>query len=108
MHITRPILTVNDRYNAFVVTDHNDEGLERAFATQKLAREKYNDQVKVLIGEVSYCAHGFPAHSCQEWSNCRMHMGLIGLKEYIPTTKYPTDEDIQQIINATHAQVPLN
>jgi len=76
-------------FNAFVVTDHNGD-LDRAHATQQLAREKYNDKIKVLIGE--------------EWSNCRMHMGLLGLKEFVPTTKTPTDVEIQQVINATHAQ----
>ena len=31
-----------------IVTDHND--LKGAFETQKLAREKYDDKIKVLIG----------------------------------------------------------
>jgi predicted metal-dependent phosphoesterase TrpH len=75
-------------YNAMVITDHND--IQRAFDTQKLAREKYDDKIKVLVGE--------------EWSNCRMHMGLLGLKEFVPIPKYPTDLEIQQVINTTHAQ----
>ena len=35
-------------YNAMVISEHNN--LEGALVTQKLAREKYNDKIKVLIG----------------------------------------------------------
>eukprot|EP01133_Synstelium_polycarpum_P005637 gene5637-6506_t len=73
-------------YNAMVVTDHNT--MDGAFVAQKIAREKYNDQIKVLVG--------------MEWSNCRVHLNFIGINETVTPIKNPTDLDIQLAINRTH------
>lgn len=75
-------------YNAVVITEHNDVGSGQL--VQKVARERYNDTIKVIVGE--------------EWTNCRMHMGMLGLKQGIPVPKDPTDENIQQYIADVHAQ----
>ncbi len=36
-----------------------------------------------------------------------MHMGLLGLKDFIEVPKNPTDDQIRAVINNTHAQVSL-
>ena len=36
-------------YNAMIITDHNE--IEPAFAAQTLARQKYSDKMKVLVGQ---------------------------------------------------------
>jgi len=74
-------------YNAVVITDHN--WIDTAFEAQKLAREKYNDSIKVIVG--------------MEYTNCRLHMGLVGITEYIEVLKTPTDEQLQEVINKVHA-----
>eukprot|EP00026_Physarum_polycephalum_P007152 Phypoly_transcript_07208.p1 GENE.Phypoly_transcript_07208~~Phypoly_transcript_07208.p1 ORF type:complete len:396 (+),score=59.16 Phypoly_transcript_07208:348-1535(+) len=75
-------------YNAVVLTEHNT--IENSLEVQKVAREKYNDQLKVLIG--------------MEWTNCRMHMGLLGISKAVDVPKLPTDQEIQDVINNVHAQ----
>ncbi|KYR02290.1 hypothetical protein DLAC_01122 [Tieghemostelium lacteum] len=75
-------------YNAMFVTDHNT--LSGGIETQKIAREKYNDQIKVLVG--------------YEWSNCRVHLNFIGINESITPIQDPTDEEIQDAINQAHQQ----
>jgi len=75
-------------FNAMVVSEHNaiDGGIE----TRDLARKKYNDKMKVLVA--------------QEYSCCRIHMNLVNIKEAIEATAWPTDEELQRVINETHNQ----
>eukprot|EP01111_Echinosteliopsis_oligospora_P012018 TRINITY_DN4080_c0_g1_i2.p1 TRINITY_DN4080_c0_g1~~TRINITY_DN4080_c0_g1_i2.p1 ORF type:complete len:212 (+),score=50.35 TRINITY_DN4080_c0_g1_i2:22-657(+) len=75
-------------YNVMVVTDYNN--LDGALATRDLARSKYNDFIKVLIGE--------------EWSNCAIHMGFIGISEPVGLSKNPTNDEIKQAIQNVHNQ----
>jgi len=73
-------------YNAMALTDHNT--LSGGLEAQKIAREKYSDKIKVLVG--------------MEWTSCRLHLNLIGINETIPGSAIPTDEEIQSVINKTH------
>jgi len=76
-------------FNAMVVSQHNL--VSNAFEVQKIAREKYNDKIKVIVG--------------QEYSCCRIHMNLLGIKEVImPTNGFPTDDELKRAINETHRQ----
>jgi len=74
-------------YNAMIVTDHNT--VKGSIVTQQIAREKYNDKIKVLLG--------------QEWSNCRVHLNFIGINQTITPIKSPTDQEIQDAINQVHS-----
>eukprot|EP01132_Coremiostelium_polycephalum_P002543 gene2543-3146_t len=73
-------------YNAMFVTDHNT--VDGGIAAQKIAREKYNDKIKVIVG--------------MEWSNCRCHLNFIGINQTLTPIKNPTDQEIQNIINQVH------
>ncbi|KAF2074359.1 hypothetical protein CYY_004335 [Polysphondylium violaceum] len=73
-------------YNAMIVTDHNE--LRGSLVAQQIAREKYNDKIKVLTG--------------LEWSNCRCHLNFIGINQTITPIKNPTDQDIQNAIKQVH------
>jgi predicted metal-dependent phosphoesterase TrpH len=75
-------------FNATVITGHNS--LMPAKRTRDLARAEYDAELKVLLG--------------MEWTNCRMHMNLIGIEHEPSNWKFPTDEQIQQVIAETHAQ----
>lgn len=76
-------------FNAIAVTDHNN--IVGALETQRIAREKYNDTIKVLVGT--------------EWTTNRIHMSLIGINKmvYVPYGT-PSDEHIKKAISDTHAQ----
>ena len=80
-------------YNAMVLTDHNTfKGIEEI---RSLARTRYNDTIKVLIGT--------------EWTTRRLHLNLIlppNATDYdhlTPPGWDPSDAQIQQIIIDTHA-----
>ena len=76
-------------FNAMILTDHDN--IEGAKIAQKIAREKYNDTIKVIIG--------------QEWTTSRIHMNLLGISDLVPKPiGAPTDNDIKAAINNTHAQ----
>lgn len=75
-------------YNAVVLTEHNTIG--ESLNVQKVAREKYSDKIKVLIG--------------MEWTNCGMHMGMLGITKAPNVPKNPTDQEIQDVINDVHSQ----
>lgn len=76
-------------YNAVVLTEHNT--VEYSKKVQQVARtDKYKDRIKVLIG--------------QEWTNCVMHMGMLGISEYVPVPKYPTTDQIRDVIKNVHDQ----
>lgn len=75
-------------FNATVITGHNS--LMPAKRTRDLARAEYSAELKVLLG--------------LEWTNCRMHMNLIGIEHEPPNWKYPSDEQIKQVIDFTHEQ----
>jgi len=74
-------------YTAMILSDHND--VEGGIVAQKIAREKYNDQIKVIVA--------------QEYSCCRIHMNLIGINQTVPSYAFPSDEQLQEAINMTHA-----
>ncbi len=76
-------------YNACVITDHGT--IDNAVAARTIARQKFNNTIKVLIGE--------------EWSTHRFHMNLLNLTSAVPIlTDDPTDGQIQDAIDAAHAQ----
>lgn len=75
-------------FNATVITGHNS--LMPAKRTRDLARAEYDSELKVLLG--------------MEWTNCRMHMNLIGIEHEPPNWKYPSDEQVKQVIDMTHEQ----
>lgn len=75
-------------FNATIITGHNT--LDSALAARDIAREKYNDTIKVILG--------------MEWTSCRLHMNLIGISEPVRLIPDPTDADIKQIIDDTHKQ----
>jgi len=75
-------------FNAIAITDHNT--IDGALEGRQIAQAKYSDQIVVIIGE--------------EWTNCRVHMGFLGLTEVVPPIKNPTDQDIQDAINNVHRQ----
>jgi hypothetical protein len=75
-------------FNAAVITDHH--AIQGALEAQRIAREKYNDTFKVIIG--------------QEWSNNRIHMNFIGINQLIFPAMTSTDTDIKSAIDAAHAQ----
>jgi len=78
-------------FNAAVISDHNTA--KGGSIAQQIAREKYSDQIKVLVAE--------------EYTCCRLHMNLIfppwiNATGLINSTAWPTDEELQQVINQTH------
>ncbi|KAG0095974.1 hypothetical protein BGZ93_005156 [Podila epicladia] len=75
-------------YNAVIVTDHNT--IRGGLAAQKIAKEKYADQITVIPGMELTC--------------CRLHMNLIGINETIDIaiTKWPTDDQLRATIKRTH------
>lgn len=75
-------------YNAMILSDHNT--VKGGTVAQQIAREKYDDKIKVLVA--------------QEYTCCRIHMNLVGINATIPSVAWPTDEDIMSIVNQTHAQ----
>eukprot|EP01114_Cavostelium_apophysatum_P000824 TRINITY_DN10726_c0_g1_i1.p1 TRINITY_DN10726_c0_g1~~TRINITY_DN10726_c0_g1_i1.p1 ORF type:complete len:404 (-),score=91.11 TRINITY_DN10726_c0_g1_i1:2-1213(-) len=79
-------------YNAAIITNHNT--IAKGYQAQQIARQKYPNQIKVLVG--------------QEYSSCRIHMGLIfppnvNVTAPIPSSAWPTDEEIKEVINMTHS-----
>ncbi|GAM21139.1 hypothetical protein SAMD00019534_043140 [Acytostelium subglobosum LB1] len=79
---------IKNGFNAMVLTDHNTAS--GGVAGQRIALEKYSDKIVVIPGI--------------EWTNCRCHMGLIGLTEDVPLYKFPTNEQIKEIIDLTHSK----
>ncbi|KAF8468324.1 Polymerase/histidinol phosphatase-like protein [Kalaharituber pfeilii] len=81
-------------FNAVVVSDHNT--LSGGLAAQKYANERYNTPAETSILVI-------PAI---EYTTCRIHMALIGLTKPIPppSAAWPSDEDLQSVIEQTHAQ----
>lgn len=73
-------------FNAAIITGHNS--LEPAKRVRDIARAKYDDKFKVLVG--------------MEYTNCRIHMNLIGLDVEPPLYKMPSDEELQSVIEFTH------
>eukprot|EP01133_Synstelium_polycarpum_P016670 gene16670-19811_t len=78
---------IKNGYNAMVLTDHNKirGGLEGA----KIAKEKYSKQIVVIPGI--------------EWTNCRCHMGLLGIKQDVKLYKFPTNAQIKETIDKVHS-----
>ncbi|KAG2172323.1 hypothetical protein INT43_004865 [Umbelopsis isabellina] len=75
-------------YNAVIVSDHNT--IEGGLAAEKLALAEYNNTITVI-----------PAI---EYSCCRLHMNLIGINGTVKIgPPVPTDQDLQAVINQTHA-----
>ncbi|CAG8679828.1 18143_t:CDS:2 [Racocetra persica] len=73
-------------YNAIVVSDHNT--IEGALEAQKIANEKYNNQITVIPG-MEY----------------RIHMQFIGIQSnpFGPFNKpYPTNEELKNMIDQVH------
>jgi len=77
-------------YNAAVITDH--QAIDGAMEAQRIAREKYNDTFKVIVGE--------------EWTNVRVHMNLIGIQQTVAPVLIvnATDDQIKTAIQETHRQ----
>ncbi len=83
-------------FNACVISDHSS--LEGAIEARAIARQKYNDSIKVLLG-------------C-EWTSEFIHLNLIGIsadfEQYFTTNPakapfFPTNIQVQEIIQAAHA-----
>lgn len=83
-------------FNACVISDHSN--LEAAIEARTIARQKYNDSIKVLLGA--------------EWTSENIHLNLIGINatfeqyftDHPPAAPFfPTNEQIQEIIQTTHA-----
>lgn len=79
-------------YNAMILTDHNTfKGVEEI---RTLARTKYNDSIKVLIGT--------------EWTTRRIHLNLIlppnatDYSQLTPPGWSVSDAEIQAVIHDTH------
>ncbi len=83
-------------FNAAVITDHNT--ISGALAARDIARARYNDSFKVIIG--------------MEWTTERIHMNIIGTSDdfvrhfswmgnHVPS--HPSDDDIRQVIHDAHA-----
>ncbi len=75
-------------FNAMALTDH--DRIDGALEAQRIAREKYNDTIKVLVG--------------MEWTTSRIHMNLLGISSWIFVPAIGTDTEIQAAIASTHAQ----
>jgi predicted metal-dependent phosphoesterase TrpH len=75
-------------FNVAVITGHNTLGT--ANNTRLIAQEKYDDQIKIIMG--------------MEYSNCRIHMNLINIEVAPPIYANPTDEQLQEVIDFVHAQ----
>ena len=85
-------------YNAAIITDHNT--LQGALKTREIARGKFNTSFKVIPG--------------LEWTTKRIHLNIFGISEefidyfssgnFSSVPKNPTDSEIQNIINLTHAK----
>ncbi|KAK9767514.1 hypothetical protein K7432_002656 [Basidiobolus ranarum] len=80
-------LSIANGYNAIVVSDHNT--IEGGLEAQRIAREKYKDQIVVIPG--------------QEYSSCRIHMNFLNINETIPFgPPFPTNEDLRKAIDRVH------
>ncbi|EGC29574.1 hypothetical protein DICPUDRAFT_6598, partial [Dictyostelium purpureum] len=75
-------------YNVMFMTDHNM--ISGGLAGQKIAQEKYSDQILVIPGI--------------EWTNCRCHLNLIGIEEDVPLIKWPTNQEIKELIDYVHSK----
>jgi hypothetical protein len=76
-------------YNACIITDHDT--IEGAIVAQQFARTYYNDVIKVIVG--------------MEWSTDRIHLNFLNVSVAIPNpSDNPTDQQIQDVIDACHAQ----
>ncbi|EGC39515.1 hypothetical protein DICPUDRAFT_74920 [Dictyostelium purpureum] len=75
-------------YNVMFMTEHNriNGGLEG----ERIAKEKYSDKIIVIPGV--------------EWTNCRCHLGLIGIRENVPSIKWPTNNEIKDLIEWVHSK----
>lgn len=85
-------------FNALVVSDHNT--LTGALAAQSYANTVYNvdsSNPRILV---------IPAI---EHTTCRIHMQIVGLTSPIPAPKkaFPTDAELQSVIDQAHAQGAL-
>ncbi|EGG23690.1 hypothetical protein DFA_05824 [Cavenderia fasciculata] len=78
---------IKNGFNAMIVTDHNT--VSGGLAAEKLAKEKYQEKIVVIPGI--------------EWTNCRVHLGLIGIREDVPLIKRPTNTQIKEIIDKVHS-----
>lgn len=75
-------------YNATIITAHNQ--LEPAKKAREIARTKYDNVIKVFVG--------------MEWTNCRVHLNLIGIEKPPPLYVDPTDDQIKGVIQFVHEQ----
>ncbi|KYQ91081.1 hypothetical protein DLAC_07985 [Tieghemostelium lacteum] len=77
---------IQNGFNAMILTDHNTNrgGLEGV----RIAQEKYKNEIVVIPG--------------QEWTNCRCHLGLIGTTKVYPKIKWPTNDEISNLIKQVH------
>ncbi len=76
-------------YNACFITDHHK--IDAALDARNIARTKYNNTIKVLVGE--------------EWSTNRIHFNFLNITSTVPVVSDdPTDQQIQDAIDAAHAQ----
>ncbi|KAI9474140.1 MAG: polymerase/histidinol phosphatase-like protein [Benjaminiella poitrasii] len=74
-------------YNAVAVTDHNT--IKGGLKAEKLALEEYNNSIVVIPG--------------MEYTCCRIHMNFLGINETVQATApFPTDEELQRVINRVH------
>ena len=85
-------------FNAMILTDHNT--FANVEEIRQIARDEFNDTIKVFVG--------------LEWTTDRLHMNIIlppnvTQVQYEPLITFqsytytPTDEEIQNFIQATHA-----
>eukprot|EP01132_Coremiostelium_polycephalum_P008049 gene8049-9900_t len=77
---------IKNGYNVMFLSDHNT--ISGGLAGEKIGNEKYKGQILVL-----------PAI---EWTNCRCHLGLIGVTKDVPLIKFPTNDQIKEIIDMVH------
>ncbi|KAF2078221.1 hypothetical protein CYY_000511 [Polysphondylium violaceum] len=75
-------------YNVMCMTDHNT--IKGGLEAVKIAQEKYSEKIVVIPGI--------------EWTNCRCHLGLIGITKNVPLIKFPTNQQIKEIIDQVHQQ----
>ena len=88
---------ISSGYNVMIITDH--QTVSGGLAAREYVQNSNDRSEKMLI---------IPG---MEHTSCRIHMNLIGIEENIPlcgesksgTCSWPTDLEIQQVIDMTHA-----
>ncbi|NHJ87205.1 MAG: PHP domain-containing protein [Asgard group archaeon] len=74
-------------FNTITISDHNKMLDPDEFNTMAT---KYAGQIILIPG--------------MEYTSSRIHMNFLGITEMIPVTNNPSDEEIQEAIDAAHAQ----